>query len=223
MFKFIVFIAILKLASTFESTSDDPISLTLEDNAIDGKLSAFTKMNIRSSHLTSLEVVPSRTLSSQQYERLIEEFRLNAHSYYTLKVNFKHRLLQDYVMTSIPMCLVVQTRFQYTIDLFLNENGYIVSAHIATNNATCTTLNVSTLDTKNDVTYKVSLRLQSSDNGPQPEIQHFLDKLKREKEAKLNTDSDNRPFVLKYWKYLLPIVIIFLVQGAFPDGGSGGR
>ena len=101
------------------------------------------------------------------------------------------------------------------IDLFLNENGYIVSAHIATNNATCPTLNVSTLDTKNDLTYKVSLRLQSSDNGPQyeniarfillfffcvnrPEIQHFLDKLKREKEAKLNTDSDNRPFVLKY-------------------------
>jgi hypothetical protein len=32
-----------------------------------------------------------------------------------------------------------------------------------------------------------------------PDIQHFLDKIKREKEAKLNAqENDNRPFILKY-------------------------
>ncbi len=32
-----------------------------------------------------------------------------------------------------------------------------------------------------------------------PDIQHFLEKLKREKEAKLNAqENDNRPFIVKY-------------------------
>ncbi|CAF3832401.1 unnamed protein product [Rotaria sp. Silwood1] len=54
-----------------------------------------------------------------------------------------------------------------------------------------------------------------------PEIQHFLEKLKREREAKLNTqENDNRPFVLKYWKYILPIVVIFVLQSAFTDPGA---
>ncbi|CAF4545593.1 unnamed protein product, partial [Rotaria magnacalcarata] len=46
---------------------------------------------------------PSRIISSQQHERLVEESRLNQHSYYTLKIHFKRRSTQDYVMTSIPM------------------------------------------------------------------------------------------------------------------------
>lgn len=98
-------------------------------------------MNIRLSHSATLEVTPSRTVSSLQYERLIEvnsyneflmiiiahflflllkEFRLNAHSYYTLKVNFKHRLLQDYVMTSIPMVLISMKFFRrlYSCPIF---------------------------------------------------------------------------------------------------------
>ncbi|CAF4339945.1 unnamed protein product, partial [Rotaria sordida] len=32
-----------------------------------------------------------------------------------------------------------------------------------------------------------------------PEVQQFLDKLKRQQEAKLNSqENDNRPFILKY-------------------------
>lgn len=50
--------------------------------------------------------------------------------------------------------------------------------------------------------YKVSLAIRWNDLGPQPEIQSFLDKLKREREAKLNAqDIDNRPFLLKYVRY----------------------
>ncbi|UJR09587.1 hypothetical protein I4U23_013822 [Adineta vaga] len=224
MFQFTVFIVLLKLASTFDDTNEDPISLNLEDNIMDRRLSSFTKMNVRLSQASNIEVVPSRSIPSLQYERLIQEFQSNSHSYYTLKVNFKHRLLQDYVMTSIPMCLVLQAQFQYTINLSVNENGYIIGAHISTKNITCTSLNTSTLERKDDLIYKVSLRVQSNDHGPQPEIQHFLDKIKREKEVKLNAqENDNRPFILKYWKYILPVVIIFVLQGAFTDSGSSGQ
>ena len=51
-----------------------------------------------------------------------------------------------------------------------------------------------------------------------PDIQHFLEKLKREKEAKKNAqENDNRPFILKYvtnkttFKFK-KIIILFLVE-----------
>ncbi|CAF3202407.1 unnamed protein product [Rotaria sp. Silwood2] len=250
MFKFIVFIIfILQLKvilvheilfieknllifflQTFEDTADDIVSLSIEDNVIDGKFVSFAKTNVRLSRQSNIELSPSRTISSLQYERLIEDYRLNIHSYYTLKVHFKRRSLQDYVMTSIPICLILQAEFQYTMNLFISENGYIVSVNILTNNSTCSISNIALLEKQNDLIYKVPLRLHFNELGPQPEIQHFLEKLKREREAKLNTQgNDNRPFILKYWKYILPIVVVFVLQGAFADpgaaagGGGSGR
>ncbi|CAF1136145.1 unnamed protein product [Rotaria sp. Silwood1] len=218
---FIIFILQLKVISTFDDTIDDIVSLNIEDNVIDGKFVSFAKTNIRLSRQSNIELSPSRTISSSQYERLIEESQLNKRSYYTLKVHFKRRSFQDYVMTSIPMCLVLQANFQYTMNLFINENGYIVSVNILTNNSTCSISNIALLEKQNDLIYKIPLHLHFNELGPQPEIQHFLEKLKREREAKLNTqENDNRPFVLKYWKYILPIVVIFVLQSAFTDPGA---
>jgi hypothetical protein len=51
-----------------------------------------------------------------------------------------------------------------------------------------------------------------------PDIQHFLEKLKREKEAKLNAqENDNRPFILKYVSsqnniYLIFFLLLILVE-----------
>jgi hypothetical protein len=47
-----------------------------------------------------------------------------------------------------------------------------------------------------------------------PEIQRFLEKLKRQQEAKLNSqENDNRPFILKYVSRVLSLneIIIFLL------------
>lgn len=45
-----------------------------------------------------------------------------------------------------------------------------------------------------------------------PEIQHFMEKIKREKEAKMNNqENDNRPFVLKYVSNAIRMKIITIV------------
>ncbi|CAF4641018.1 unnamed protein product, partial [Rotaria sp. Silwood2] len=119
----------LGLVLAFSDTNDDLISLNFEDN-IDGKFISFSKMNIRLSRQSNLDLSPSRTISSSQYERLIN-FN-NDYQYYALKVHFKRGTIQDYVMTSIPMCLIVQTQFHYTVTLFVNENGYIVGVQVTT-------------------------------------------------------------------------------------------
>jgi hypothetical protein len=53
------------------------------------------------------------------------------------------------------------------MNLFINENGYIVSVNVFTNNSTCSLSNVSTIEKRNDLIYKISLRLQFNDLGPQ--------------------------------------------------------
>jgi hypothetical protein len=58
-------------------------------------------MNIRLSRQTNFDLTPSRTISSSQYERLIDFPK--DYPYYTLKVHFKRGAIQDYVMTSIPI------------------------------------------------------------------------------------------------------------------------
>ncbi len=68
---------------------------------LDGKFLSFSKTNIRLSRQSNLDLTPSRTISSSQYERLID-FQ-HDQPYYTLKVHFKRGAIQDYVMTSIPM------------------------------------------------------------------------------------------------------------------------
>ncbi|CAF2770885.1 unnamed protein product [Rotaria sp. Silwood2] len=186
----------LGLVLAFSDTNDDLISLNFEDN-IDGKFISFSKMNIRLSRQSNLDLSPSRTISSSQYERLIN-FN-NDYQYYALKVHFKRGTIQDYVMTSIPMCLIVQTQFHYTVTLFVNENGYIVGVQVTTGNSTCNLSNINKAEEKQEYNYKITMRLQLNEVGPQPEVQQFLDKLKRQQEAKLSSqENDNRPFILKY-------------------------
>jgi hypothetical protein len=84
---------------------------------IDGKFSSFSKMNVRLSRQSNIELSPLHSISSLQYQRLIEESQLNLHLFYTLKVHFKRRSIQDYVMTSIPMVYILKFRF-FLIFLF---------------------------------------------------------------------------------------------------------
>lgn len=57
-------------------------------------------------------------------------------------------------------------------------------------------------ENRTEFVYNISLRIRLNDLSPQPEIQSFLDKLKREKEAKFHAQEiDNRPFLLKYVRY----------------------
>jgi len=56
----------------FGDIADDSVSFNFEDNVIDGKFSSFAKMNVRLSRQSNIELSPSRTISSFQYQRLIE-------------------------------------------------------------------------------------------------------------------------------------------------------
>ncbi|CAF1289694.1 unnamed protein product [Adineta ricciae] len=216
---FIILIVQFYAISTLDDGNDGFVSLNFEDN-IDGKFSSFSKINVQLSRQTEAELTPSRTISSGQFDRLVD-FRSD-YPYYTLKVHFKRGTIQDYVMTSIPMCLVLQTQFRYTVTLYVNENGYVVSAQTNTGNSTCSLPHLSEIEKKSEYNYKVSMRFQLNEIGPQPDTQRFLEKLKRQQEAKLNAqEADNRPFILKYWKYIVPVVIIMVLQSAFTQDAGG--
>lgn len=92
-------------------------------------------------------------------------------------------------MTSIPMvfhiyiyfflqsllffvikCLILQSKFQFNLNLYLNENSYIVSLNILTNNSTCNLANISSSE---NLIYKIPLNLHFNDLGPQYEREFF--------------------------------------------------
>lgn len=79
--------------------TDESIALQLEDNAIEGKFSSFAKFNLRLSKQLILPITPSRTASAIQS------------SHYTLKVHYKHRTIQDHILTSIPMVILLDVNF----------------------------------------------------------------------------------------------------------------
>lgn len=62
---------------------------------------------------------------------------------------------------------MLQSQLQYPINLFINENGYIVSVNILTNNSRCCLSNITIPEKHNDIAYKVRLRLHFNDLGPQ--------------------------------------------------------
>ncbi|CAF1266707.1 unnamed protein product [Didymodactylos carnosus] len=197
-------------------------------------LSVFSKVNVRLSHKGITELMPSRVISAAQYQRLSLEAQSNHLHYYSLKITYRRHSTQDYIMTSVPLvsshCLVVQVQFHYQISLLINENGCAVGVYLTTGNSTCSKTSISTTTGINqtNIPYKVGLRMDLTETGPQPDTQHFLEKLRREQEAKQKfQENDNRSFFLKYWKYIIPVVAIVLLQGVFADNGGqpsgGGR
>jgi hypothetical protein len=63
--------------------------------------------------------------------------------------------------------LVLQAKFRYSVTLFVNENGYIVGAQVTTGNSTCIPSNER--ENQAEYSYKVTMRLQLNDVGPQYE------------------------------------------------------
>ena len=75
----------------------------------------FVKINILLSRQSNFDLLPSRTISSSQYKQL-SDFK-NNDQYYRLKVHFKRGTVRDYVITSIPMVLLLKFLFS-NIDFY---------------------------------------------------------------------------------------------------------
>ena len=65
-------IVTLLLFQAANELTDDSVLLTFEDNLLDRKFSPFSKTNLRLSRQAKIELSPLRTISSSQYQRLIE-------------------------------------------------------------------------------------------------------------------------------------------------------
>ncbi|CAH4033486.1 ER membrane protein complex subunit 10 [Pieris brassicae] len=64
--------------------------------------------------------------------------------------------------------------------------------------------------------------LRHVDQAPVPDTASYIQKLEREKEAREKGDlKDNRPFLSRYWMYIVPVAIFVLISGVGnPEGGA---
>lgn len=58
--------------------------------------------------------------------------------------------------------------------------------------------------------------------GPVPDTQSFIKRLEQEKaEQAQGKGKDNRSFLAKYWMYIIPVVLVLMLNAqAEPEGGG---
>lgn len=68
--------------------------------------------------------------------------------------------------------------------------------------------------------FRTTVKFNNAEKGPVPDITTFLTKLQREKDAR-KASKDNRPFLAKYWYYIVPVLVVVLFAGS-PMGNQEG-
>ncbi|XP_033216504.1 ER membrane protein complex subunit 10 [Belonocnema kinseyi] len=78
--------------------------------------------------------------------------------------------------------------------------------------------------------WTTNVQVKYPDGGPMPDTATYILKLEKEREARERGDvKDNRSFLAKYWMFIVPGFILFVMlsaqnpEGGPPGGGGTGR
>ncbi|CAL8069987.1 unnamed protein product [Calicophoron daubneyi] len=134
----------------------------------------------------------------------------------------------DYLESAVMACLLVGSEMKAKFMVSVNEDGFPIALHISTPRFECAS--VSSLPTSPADLPRISLNLevQKPNKGASPETIKYLLKLEKQREEMARAEQgDNRSFFAKYWTYIVPAVILFVVFSSIQDasnsgGGSGG-
>nr|CAG4649021.1 EOG090X0JXR [Polyphemus pediculus] len=75
---------------------------------------------------------------------------------------------------------------------------------------------------ENQPNLNTTVLISYMEHGPVPDVAMYVQKMEQEKVAKERGETkDNRSFFAKYWMYILPVVLVFMMSGASnPEQGS---
>ncbi|KAK9687160.1 hypothetical protein QE152_g36628 [Popillia japonica] len=122
----------------------------------------------------------------------------------------------------VKACMLAESEMTDQLSISLDYTGRIITVSMGVaSTSTCEGALVPIDYLKQFVT---SVHIRHSATGPTPDTASYIEKLEREREAKERGEvKDNRPFLAKYWMYIVPVVIIMLVTTATnPEGGNAG-
>ncbi|KAF8562983.1 hypothetical protein P879_09667 [Paragonimus westermani] len=188
--------------------------------------------------LTQLVVRPSNgvfTLSSDALPTLSVADRdallkvAKANGLYSIRVI---TTATDYLESTVFACQLLSSNMQLKLLLNLNDEGFPVALHATPLKYECLSEHVLSghIETlRSDIA--ISLDVQKPVVGSSPETIRYLQRLEKQREEMARVEKgDNRSFFAKYWTYILPAAILFVVFSGIQEAsssnaatGGGGR
>ncbi|KAA3676921.1 uncharacterized protein DEA37_0007211 [Paragonimus westermani] len=130
------------------------------------------------------------------------------------------------------LCQLLSSNMQLNLLLSLNDDGFPVALHATPLKYECLSEHalsdhIETL--RSDIA--IGLDVQKPVVGSSPETIRYLQRLEKQREEMARVEKgDNRSFFAKYWTYILPAAILFVVFSGIQEAsssnaatGGGGR
>jgi len=138
---------------------------------------------------------------------------------YHLEATVKTNNVERTFLTSTKACLLYESGLSDIITIHVDLLGNIYGISLSTSLNQCTgevQENVPSLNTTVLISYM--------EHGPIPDVAMYIQKMEQEKVAKERGETkDNRSFFAKYWMYILPVVLVFMMSGAQGEQAQASR
>ncbi|KAG5445216.1 ER membrane protein complex subunit 10 [Clonorchis sinensis] len=132
----------------------------------------------------------------------------------------------DSLESSVLVCQLLASQMKLNLVLSVNDQGHPVAVHVSTPRYDCLSEDaLSSLLAAGLPEISVNLDVQKPTTGSKPETLKYLQRLEKQREEMARAQKeDNRSFFAKYWTYIVPAVIIFIIFSSIQDAqSSGGR
>jgi len=122
-------------------------------------------------------------------------------------------------LASTLACNLIGSGLQDFIHVWLDSTGEPVAVNILSKGPCVQTTKGFAVDK-----FMTDVQIKYPDGGPAPDTFTYIQKLEREKQARESGEvKDNRSFFAKYWMYIVPALVVFVLSSATnPDAGGGG-
>nr|CAG4642217.1 EOG090X0JXR [Eurycercus lamellatus] len=163
------------------------------------------QINVRSLKTGSVSVQQDTNASFKDLKSAAE-----ANEFYHLEALVKYNGIERTFLSSTKACLLLESQLSdiITIHVDLMGNIYGVSIAASTNQCGGEVLEF-------EPSFNTTVLISYMEHGPIPDVAMYVQKIEQEKVAKERGETkDNRSFIAKYWMYILPLVLVFMMSGA---------
>nr|CAG4651503.1 EOG090X0JXR [Simocephalus serrulatus]SVE94639.1 EOG090X0JXR [Simocephalus serrulatus] len=164
------------------------------------------QINVRSLKNGLVNIQQDSSYNLKDYREAAEN-----NEFYHLEAAVKYNGVERTFLTSTKACLIYESQLTDIITIHVDLLGNIYGVSLATpHNLQCTG-NVPEFEPEFNTTVLISYM----EHGPIPDVAMYVQKIEQEKVAKERGETkDNRSFIAKYWMYIVPLVLVFMMSGA---------
>ena len=219
MMKLLILLLIINGFNSEVSQDTDTFDLEYAIGSNDNfeKLTTLNLRKLKESHSSYLAMYQNTQLpTSPTYSVNIYSSLINPTTKNQLLKEFKTSLNPIFRVTSLNS-LLASNNIQLNLTLHLNSNNNINSLTIKSDH-------LKTKETIDESNYYLTINanLLTVKVANSPDTQLYIEKVKKEIEAKKETNNDNnKSFLAKYWYYIVPFVVIMFISSFLnPEQGA---